>query len=336
MNRSQPLPPLDAGLVVRPCVADDAQASLDLLNAISLADEGRTRYTLPQIRASWDSPGFDLATDSVGVFDRNGLCVGAAEVYDLDVEHVRPTAFVGVHPAFRGTLVGRHMLAFLDQRLQKVSERAAQGLRVAAVTILMPDPTPMTALLREWGWVEHRHYLTMAIDLPERPPDADWPDGITVRACTSADAPILHRVEGEAFEDHFGYQPQPFDVWHRGLTVYLRSSPDLWFLAESGNEPAGMCLCALEQHDDPLAGNGYIASLGVLRQHRGRGLGLALLRHGIATLYDRGRRRVTLHVDSESLTGATRLYERAGMRVLRTSVAFERELRPGAEPNLLG
>jgi ribosomal protein S18 acetylase RimI-like enzyme len=88
-------------------------------------------------------------------------------------------------------------------------------------------------------------------------------------------------------------------------------------------------LCALEQPDDPLAGSGYIASLGVLRSYRGRGLGLALLRHGIATLFARGRRRVTLHVDSESLTGATRLYERAGMSVVRTSVAFERELRPG-------
>jgi len=329
MNPSQPLPPIDAGLVLRPFVADDAQAELDLVNAISQADEGKTRYTLQQIRSSWDSPGFDLSSDTMGAFDLDGLCLGAAEVYDTDVEHVRPLAFVGVHPAFRGTPVGRYLLAFLDQRLEKVPAQAADGLRVAAVTILMPDPTPMTALMREWGWVEHRHYLTMGIDLPERPPEPDWPEGITVRACTSADAPILHRVEGEAFADHFGFERQPFDVWHLGLTEYLGSSPDLWSLAESGGEPAGMCVCALEQPDDPLAGIGYIGSLGVLRPYRGRGLGLALLRHGIATLYSRGRRRVTLHVDSESLTGATRLYERAGMSMVRTSVAFERELRPG-------
>ena len=114
------------------------------------------------------------------------------------------------------------------------------------------------------------------------------------------------------------------------VTEFLGSSPDLWFLAESSGDPAGMCVCALEQPDDPLAASGYIGSLGVVRSHRGRGLGLALLRHGIATLYARGRRRVALHVDSESLTGATRLYERAGMSVVRTSVAFERELRPAS------
>lgn len=48
---------------------------------------------------------------------------------------------------------------------------------------------------------------------------------------------------------------------------------------------------------------------------RGRGLGLALLRHGFAELHRRGERQVWLHVDAENRTGATRLYERAGMRV---------------------
>jgi mycothiol synthase len=330
MNQAQPLPPLVAGLVLRPAVTDDAQAILDLVNAISQVDEGKVRYTLAQIHASWASPGFDLSSDSLGVFDRDGSCLGEAEIYDTDVQHVRPLAFVGVHPAFRETPIGRHLLAFLDERLEEVPARAADGLRVAAVTIFMPDPTPMTALLREWGWMEQRHYWTMAIDLPERPPEPDWPEGITVRACTAADAPVLHQVENEAFADHFGFEPRPFDVWHLALTEFLGSSPDLWFLAESKGEPTGMCVCALEQPDDPLAGSGYIGSLGVLRPYRGRGLGVALLRHGIATLYARGRRRVTLHVDSESVTGATRLYERAGMSVVRTSVAFERELRPGA------
>lgn len=329
MNGSPSLPPLDTGLILRPHVADDAQASLDLLNAMSQEDEGRTRYTLSQVQVSWSTPGFDLSSDTRAVFDGAGRCLGAAEVYDTDVAHVQPTVFLGVHPEFRGTPIGRHLLAFVDRRLQDVLVRAADGLRVAAVTILMPDPTPMTALLREGGWLEHRHYWTMGIDLQEHPPTPDWPQDISVRRCTLADAPALHGLEIEAFTDQFGYEPQPFDLWYRGVTDYLETTPDLWFLAESDGRPAGMCLCATTQHDDPLAGNGYIFSLGVLRRYRGRGLGLALLRHGIGALWDRGKRRVTLHVDSESLTGATRLYERAGMSVVRTSVAFEREIRAG-------
>jgi ribosomal protein S18 acetylase RimI-like enzyme len=43
-------------------------------------------------------------------------------------------------------------------------------------------------------------------------------------------------------------------------------------------------------------------------------------------LHARGLRKVRLGVDAENPTGATRLYERAGMRVLRRSNTWEREL----------
>ncbi len=45
--------------------------------------------------------------------------------------------------------------------------------------------------------------------------------------------------------------------------------------------------------------------------------------------YERGERTVFLDVDTESPTGATRLYERAGMRKGWTAVIFEKELRAG-------
>jgi mycothiol synthase len=63
---------------------------------------------------------------------------------------------------------------------------------------------------------------------------------------------------------------------------------------------------------------------------RGRGLGLALLRHAFGEFYRRGVREVGLSVDAESTTGAPRLYRRAGMRVAgRYIMLYQRELRPG-------
>jgi hypothetical protein len=38
-----------------------------------------------------------------------------------------------------------------------------------------------------------------------------------------------------------------------------------------------------------------------------------------------------LGVDSQNLTGATRLYERAGMHVALQHDTYEKELRPGVE-----
>ena len=59
---------------------------------------------------------------------------------------------------------------------------------------------------------------------------------------------------------------------------------------------------------------------------RQRGLGLALLRHAFGEFYRRGQPRVGLGVDAQNPTGATRLYERAGMHIAYEAVAFEKEL----------
>ena len=62
------------------------------------------------------------------------------------------------------------------------------------------------------------------------------------------------------------------------------------------------------------------------RPWRRRGLGLALLLRSFGQFYERGQRRVALSVDSDNPSGATRLYERAGMRVEREEVLYEKEL----------
>jgi len=56
-----------------------------------------------------------------------------------------------------------------------------------------------------------------------------------------------------------------------------------------------------------------------------------LLLQSFGEFYRRGTRRVGLGVDAASPTGATRLYERAGMRVSREFAVYEIELRPGRD-----
>jgi hypothetical protein len=60
-------------------------------------------------------------------------------------------------------------------------------------------------------------------------------------------------------------------------------------------------------------------------------MGLALLRHTFAAFARRGVRTVELGVDAESITGATRLYERAGMHVAYDFKLFQKVLREGVE-----
>jgi ribosomal protein S18 acetylase RimI-like enzyme len=76
---------------------------------------------------------------------------------------------------------------------------------------------------------------------------------------------------------------------------------------------------------------GYVMSLGVRRSWRRKGVALALLHHTFGEFRSRGKTKVALDVDAHSLTGATRLYEKAGMHMQRQSVVYEKELRPGID-----
>ena len=66
--------------------------------------------------------------------------------------------------------------------------------------------------------------------------------------------------------------------------------------------------------------------LAVRPASRRTGLGLALLQSGFVALWRRGHTHVGLEVDSENETGATRLYERAGMKVTRRYATYEKVL----------
>jgi ribosomal protein S18 acetylase RimI-like enzyme len=96
-----------------------------------------------------------------------------------------------------------------------------------------------------------------------------------------------------------------------------------------GDQIAGISLCWPKR--GPNEKIGWVGTLGVLRAWRRQGLGLALLKHSFADLQQRGKEKVGLGVDADSLTGATKLYEKAGMHVTRQFDSYEKELRPGIE-----
>ncbi|MGH9173491.1 MAG: GNAT family N-acetyltransferase, partial [Vicinamibacterales bacterium] len=105
--------------------------------------------------------------------------------------------------------------------------------------------------------------------------------------------------------------------------------PTLWFLAidDSTGEIAGYTLNRLERPGEPqTAHTRYVA---VRRPYRRRGIGQALLLHTFREFFKRGKRRAGLAVDSTSLTGADRLYERAGMHASHQSIIFMKVMREG-------
>src|SRR5262249_2577967 len=117
----------------------------------------------------------------------------------------------------------------------------------------------------------------------------------------------------------------PLDVWlHTQVTAAERHDPSLWHVARSDGVIAGALIGDPVADEDPTLG--YIALFGVRRAARGRGIGEALLRRSFAQFHELGRAGVMLYVDSESTTGATRLYERAGMTSRPRFANWERQI----------
>jgi mycothiol synthase len=177
------------------------------------------------------------------------------------------------------------------------------------------------ALYEQTGYRVIRHSYRMEIGLEGGPPEPKWPDGFAVRTMRTGDEERVYDAYLTSFADTWMFAPEPFDTWSHWFLKDPAFDPSLWFLAEAGDELAGIVL-AREPETEP--GLGWVRVLGVVPKFRGRGLGQALLRQAFGEFASRGLERVGLGVDAENPTGALRVYERAGMYVARTNLILEK------------
>jgi ribosomal protein S18 acetylase RimI-like enzyme len=136
---------------------------------------------------------------------------------------------------------------------------------------------------------------------------------------------LVFDADEEAFSDHWGYTPGNFNDWQTRRVNHEDFDPSLWHIAWDGDQIAGFTLNRFRM------GIGWVGSLGVRRPWRKNGLGLALLLHSFREFHRRGMKTIGLGVDASNPTGATRLYQKAGMGIAAEYVIYEKEYRPGRE-----
>jgi mycothiol synthase len=324
----------EQGLAIRAARLDDLPRAIEMFNLAETELIGTCMWTAERYQQEWKFPGFDLDEDTRLVLAPDGSPVGCAEVWTLLDPPVHPWMWSRIHPSWRGQGIGTGLLAWSLTRALQAIGRVPLQARFAPRVAAPLGHEPSVALFRDFGFEPVRHSWTMTIDLGVPPPDAAWPPGIRLHLFRHPqDLRAVYTATIDAFRDHWGFVEVPFEQGFRQWThasVELRPfDPSLWFIAFDGEEIAGIALCRAHADDDPEMG--WVDTLGVRRPWRKRGLGLALLLHAFSALRATGARRAGLGVDAASLTGATRLYTRAGMHVLRESTSFELELRPGEE-----
>jgi mycothiol synthase len=326
---------LEQGFQIRACTADDLKEVYAVFNEYWKVLAGSSPISLGDLQSIFSTPGFSPESSTRVVVSSQGQIVAGVLVIDLASPPVHPYVYGCVHADFEGKGLGTRLIQWAEERARQAIDRVPEGARVSMYLQTSSTHEPTIRLFEKLGLSSVRYSWRMLRELDETPPAPVWPEGIHVQ--TYQDRPDLKaalRATDEAFQDHWGYvDREDEEAWFERVRHAIESDeafdPTLWFLAMDGDEIAAVSRCNPRSGDDWQTGE--VETLGVRRPWRRQGLGLALLHHAFGEFHRRGYKRVDLGVDTASLTGATRLYEKAGMRVIHEFVAYEKELWPGQE-----
>ncbi len=288
---------LPDGLLTRPLQMADARPMFELFAASELADTGEVAVELEDIEGDWQRPSFDLAQESIGVFDGSRL-VAAADVYKTR------RAEATVHPDHRGRGIG----TWLAHWVEDCSRRRGGSLVGQSVPVGSSAERLYQSLGYREGWRAWILVVPPGVDVRSQP----LPRGYTLRDLVlGPDEQVAHRLVEDAFNEWPDRQPSSFDDWAAITVRRPRFEPwQIRFAVDDAGTPVGMTFTIVAD------GCGYIAELAVRADRRGKGLARALLVDAFERARAHGATRSELSTDSR--TGALSLYEHVGMRVSKS------------------
>ena len=199
--------------------------------------------------------------------------------------------------------------------------RRAKALGAEVVHLCLPEGSPKAETLKSEGFTLVRRYWTMVCrrgDLPE----AEIPEGFSVRQFQCGDVESLTEVQNAAFEGSWGFSPNTLEQI-RNRAGMADTSPEGILLLEHGDKTAGYCWTSLTPADGDI--RGVIGMIGLAPDYRGRGISNAILLAGMEYLRGLGTADIRLQVD-ENNTPAVRLYTWAGFEKAEELHWFELEL----------
>jgi mycothiol synthase len=295
----------------------DLEAVLEVLRAADASVAGESDWTASDLANTWAD--LDLTRDA-WLFELDGRIAGYA---DFNVKGGRFQADGYVHPDFRGRGVGSEIMRLVEERAGEEESNVPAGERVYIQNATLDQDDCTVRFYRDRGYEAVRGFRGMVIDLGAAP-EVEPVAGIEIRSYRHPDeGRAFYEAHQEAFASHWEFRPWTWDEWERRRYGKETFEPTLWWAAVDGETIAGVLLAEQKRNPD----QGWVDALGVLPAYRRRGIAEALLKTSFAEFWRRGERRVGLGVDAESPTGATRVYERAGMRTLWHAIVYEKELR---------
>lgn len=310
----------------------DIDELVDLMVRTEIDISGSSTMTSDSVATWLGQPEFDSDEHILTVRSPSGVLVAMA-LFELHDPFVRSFTNGWVSPDEVGQGIGGAIISWATAAACDRIDLAPPGTKVTMSLGANDRNERAQRLFAARGFGVGRYFLEMEITLDDPVAVAPIPPGITLRTI-DVDEPIdsLAQAVTDSFKDHFGYTDSPPEVraarWNQWRTSEMWDDSLVW-IAEDDGRIAGVNVCLRE--NGAKFDQGYVATLGVLPEWRGMGLARHLLTASFAEYQSRGKTSVALHVDADSITGATRLYRGVGMHEVQTEVDFERELRAGRD-----
>ncbi|WIB67685.1 GNAT family N-acetyltransferase [Curtobacterium sp. MCBD17_035] len=318
------LPTSIAGLSFRPLEQRDLEAVHQLIVAAAAVDAPTWRPSRGEIAHWFSTSGVDPQRDGLVGVDAGGHVMAAA--LDLAVPGretmLRVLLLGAVHPDVRGQGIGRRVLAWQlgrGRQLLAASELTVPGMLELAAA----EGSGPLRLAARAGLVPLRYWLELERDLADPIPERAVPDGFVLRPSVESDVEAIRIARNDAFRDHWGSQSTPAEDWARRFHEDTFRF-DLSYVVVDGSGVV-VAFSVTEVDPDAFAARGgshaYVDYVGVVRDHRGRGLAPLVLGATMRAAQRAGLDHVVLDVDAENPSGALGLYERMGFVRARTTVS---------------
>ena len=305
----------------------DEPVILGLFKAADEADKAERGMSAVDLQEWMTSPGINPQTDFF-LAEADGLPIGFIGVDALPGKREAHNAFCNgaVHPDYRRRGIGTTLMQVAEARARVLMRDFPSELPKRLNTFCRDFQTANKALYESREMAPARYFFGMQRDLRTELPTAPVPDGLVVRPFRAGDEEAAYTAFDEAFQDHWGYEPLPFELFRHELLDVPHFRPELWLLGWDGDQVAGFNFNFVDPAYIERVGRkeGIVAEVGVRRPWRKRGLATALLARSLRVLCEAGMDYALLGVDTENPHKAVRLYENVGFHEIRRNVVFRK------------
>ena len=251
--------------------------------------------------------------------------------WQMEASGERRYIFFGrILPAWRRQGIGQAMLGWMEARLREMAADHPTEVEKYFMSFVAQGETGLAAMLEKTGYAPVRYLFDMVRPDLENIPAYPLPEGLEVRPVLPEHYRAIWDADVEAFRDHWGFVAQSEEDYQAWLTDTTTFQPQLWQVAWdiATDEVAGQVKTYINHEQNKLYDRqrGYTEFISVRRPFRRRGLARALIARSLRAQKEAGMTESALGVDSENLSGATRVYEDCGFRVVKRNTIYKKPL----------